>query len=71
MSDEKITRMRGLGRFFGHVWGAVTTPAEGGERRRVEVRRDTEEQTRDGVTLRRTTIEEIELPGAGRPEDGR
>jgi hypothetical protein len=61
MGDEKpISRMRGLGRFVGHVWGAISTPADG--RETVEVRREVEQETRDGVILRRTTIEEIELP---------
>ncbi|MFI4898313.1 MAG: hypothetical protein ACIARR_10860 [Phycisphaerales bacterium JB059] len=61
MGDEKpISRMRGLGRFVGHVWGAISTPAD--DRETVEVRREVEQERRDGVILRRTTIEEIELP---------
>ncbi len=55
--------MRGIGRFVGHVWGAVRSPATEGET--LEVRRDVEQEDREGVILRRTTIEEIEIrPGA-------
>ncbi len=69
MGDEQITRMRGIGRFFGHVFGAVKSPAGGP--RRVEVRRETEQEQRAGVVLRRTTVEEIELPEGWSKEDGR
>ncbi len=55
--------MRGIGRFVGHVWGAVRSPAIQGET--VEVRREVQQEDREGVVLRRTTIEEIEIrPGA-------
>ena len=70
--DSPIWRMRGLGRFVGHVWGAISSPA--GERDTVEVRREHEQEERDGVILRRTTIEEIELPrdaAPGAPEGRR
>lgn len=59
---------RSLGQFFGHVWHAVggKTPAN-----KREVRREVDERrvdTPDGpVTLRRTTIEEIEI-SPPRPE---
>ncbi len=63
--------MRGIGRFVGHVWGAIGSPAPA--RERVEVRREVEQEEREGVILRRTTIEEIEIrPGAtdeGAPEN--
>lgn len=55
--------MRSLGRFTGHLWHAVcATP----RRDRSEVRREVEEtegELPDGrrVTLRRTTIEEVEI----------
>lgn len=55
--------MRSLGRFTGHLWQAVRAdPA----RDRSEVRREVEEtesELPDGrrVTLRRTTIEEVEV----------
>lgn len=54
---------RSLGKFVGHLWTAVSgasTPGKTQIRREVEERRvDTPEGP---VTLRRTTIEEIELP---------
>jgi hypothetical protein len=55
--------MRSLGEFFGHIVRGVRTPVENTPGRR-EVRREVEEETRDTpsgkVTLRRTTIEEVE-----------
>lgn len=53
--------MRNLGAFFGHVWAGVRADP-GAPRTRREVRRRVEEESRDGVILRRTTIEEVELP---------
>ncbi|MBX3321644.1 MAG: hypothetical protein KF757_01500 [Phycisphaeraceae bacterium] len=60
-SDRQSGLMRNLGRFFGHiVAGARSDPS------RREVSREVEEsqiKTSAGpVTLRRTTIEEIEIP---------
>ena len=50
-----------MGEFFGHIVRAVRTdPTK--ERTRIETKRSEEEERRGGVTLRRTTIEEIELP---------
>lgn len=64
MADPPKRRslMHNLGAFFGHIIkGAKTDPA--GNRR--VVRHDVEEETRDTpegkMTLRRTTIEEVEL----------
>jgi hypothetical protein len=55
--------MRSLGEFFGHVWKGVRT--DPGPQRHV-VRRDVQETTvpTEGgpVTLRRTTIDEVERP---------
>lgn len=55
--------MRSLGEFFGHITRAVKDPADGSEVR--EVKREITEETRDTpagkVTLRRTTIEEVEF----------
>jgi hypothetical protein len=66
MADEKRpSLMRNIGQFFGHVAKGVKTK---GPERQV-VRREVEEEQREGeggrkVTLRRTTIEEIEVePG--------
>lgn len=55
--------MRSLGEFFGHVARGFTAPVKPGERRVVghEVREQTA-RTPDGtVTLRRTTVEEVEI----------
>jgi hypothetical protein len=61
--DEKKSLMRSLGEFFGHIaQGIKTDPAK------KEVRRTVEEETRpDGVILRRTTIEEVELKRGVKP----
>ncbi len=49
--------MRSLGEFFGHVFkGIRTDPAKKVVRKEVH-----EERRDDGVILRRTTIEEVEL----------
>ncbi|MBL9148822.1 MAG: hypothetical protein JNM94_09035 [Phycisphaerae bacterium] len=60
--DEKKSLMRSLGEFFGHIaQGIKTDPTK------KEVRRTVEEETRpDGVILRRTTIEEVELKRGAR-----
>ncbi len=62
-TDDKPI-MRSLGEFFGHVWKAVTHDPTPTERR--EVSRRVEERTVENgegkVTLRRTIVEEIELP---------
>ena len=60
-SDDKSI-MRSLGEFFGHiVRGVKTDPGQASSERIKEVGRHVEEQHRDGVVLRRTTIEEIEI----------
>ena len=62
MASRK-TLMRSLGEFVGHIVHAVRTPAPKNDRR--ELRREVETEQRDTpkgtVTLRRTTIEEIEI----------
>jgi len=50
--------MRNLGEFVGHLVKAVKTDPK---RRKQIVRRDTEEDDRGSMILRRTTIEEIEF----------
>jgi hypothetical protein len=67
-SPQKPTSLaRSLGQFFGHLWTSTTKPAPGNPK--VEVRRETTQHQVDTptgpVTLRRTTIEEIELPPGG------
>ena len=49
--------MRCLGEFVGHILKAVSSNTQ-----TCEVGRKTEEMVRGNVTLRRTTIDEIELP---------
>ena len=53
--------MRNLGEFFGHVWKGVKSDPS---KRKQVLRKDVEEDKRGDVTLRRTTIEEIELRNA-------
>lgn len=59
--------MRSLGEFVGHIVKGVRTPVARGDTERIEVRRDVQEQQvkdpRGTLTLRRTTIEEIEIKG--------
>ncbi len=63
MAAERKPLMRCLGEFAGHIIKGIKTPAEPETH---EVRRTVEETTEGGVTLRRTTIDEVELP-AGEP----
>ena len=61
-SDNKPL-MRSLGEFFGHIVKGIrtdTTPSTA-DPERTEVRRETEEEHREDMILRRTTIEEIEF----------
>jgi hypothetical protein len=61
--------MRSLGEFVGHIVKGAKAPADAP--RATEVRREVEEETRDTpagrVTLRRTTVEEIQIE----PMEGR
>ena len=55
--------MRSLGEFFGHVWkGVRTDPAPPRQVVRKDVQETTVETPRGPVTLRRTTVDEVELP---------
>lgn len=63
---------RSLGEFFGHIRAGIKArPTDARERR--EVSRTVDEETVDSprgkVTLRRTVIEEIDLPRAHEPRD--
>lgn len=68
--------MRNLGQFVGHiVAGFRADPRRGsssgvrGERERHELHRSTQERRgEDGVILRRTVIEEVEMPATPRQE---
>jgi hypothetical protein len=68
MAKNRKTISRSLGEFFGHIVQGTKGDLSGQKPQRREVRREVEEREGevDGkkVTLRRTTIEEIEIqPG--------
>jgi len=68
MAKNRKTISRSLGEFLGHIVHGVRADVDGSKPERREVRREVEEREGevDGkkVTLRRTTIEEIEIdPG--------
>jgi len=59
MADSKNKPlMRSLGEFFGHIVKAVRTDPS---KKRTVISKSVEEEDRGNVTLRRTTIEEIEI----------
>lgn len=69
-AKPKPSLMYSLGSFFGHVIkGVRTDPAK------VEVRREVEVETRETpagpVVLRRTIVEEVQLPSANAPRTPR
>ena len=55
---HRKTLARSVGEFFGQIWGAVTSDPTRTTR---EIRRTVETEDRNGLTLRRTIIEEVEL----------
>lgn len=58
--------MRALGEFFGEVWkGVKTDPTKAGRVTRRKVEQCVEETPQGKVILRRTTVEEIIVPGEG------
>jgi hypothetical protein len=78
--EDRPSLMRSLGLFFGHVADGIrakpgadseTEASATTERdaRRIEVDRRVEEEQRDGMIIRRTTIEEVELPASRPPPD--
>jgi hypothetical protein len=77
-SDKPKSLMRNLGEFFGHIaHGVKADPARPATQkpaaRKQEVRREVEEREEtapDGrkVTVRRTTIEEVEILDPDRPD---
>jgi len=61
---EKKSISRSVGEFFGHIFKGVRTRVDdsGREVERTEVSRTVKEEQRgENVTLRRTTIDEIEV----------
>ena len=61
--DDDKSLARNLGEFFGHIWSGVKADPKS-ERQKQTLRRETEEQNQPAtggkVTLRRTTVEEVE-----------
>ena len=55
VSEQRKPLMQCLGEFFGHIVGAVRSKDD-----RIEISRKVEERTEGDLTLRRTTIDEIE-----------
>ena len=66
--DRDKTIARSLGEFFGHIIAGVKSDPRAD---RQELRRETQEQTQEqpggSVTVRRTTIEEIEYTPGDQP----
>ena len=62
--QPKKPLMRSLGEFFGHIVNAVRSHPGGAETEagKKTIRKSVEEKEERGVILRRTTIEEIEVP---------
>ena len=62
-TEPRKPLMRCLGEFFGNIAEGILTTPEAGARQ--ELSRTVEEQVDGDVTLRRTTIDEIEIhPGS-------
>ncbi len=63
-NDKDIPISRAVGRFFGHLWNATTKPVQSDSESKI-VSQQSEEADAEiqgqKVTLRRTTIEEIEV----------
>jgi hypothetical protein len=68
-SRQDKTIMRSLGEFFGHIVKGVRSDPSVTKPDVEEVSRSVEEEDRDGVVLRRTTIEEIEIRDSQRQEN--
>jgi len=65
MSESKDNIVRNIGKFTGEIWRAIKSPVPTSSNETHEVRRTVEtdvQETDEGkVTLRRTTVEEIEI----------
>jgi len=63
--EVTVGLMRNLGQFVGHLVAGIRSDPRAEKRERVVVdRRVDERENAEGVVLRRTVIEEVELPGA-------
>ena len=63
---EPKSIMRSLGEFVGHVAKGIRTDPSAPKT--TEVRREVETERHGDVVLRRTTIEEVEMPADPRPK---
>ncbi|MHC4590444.1 MAG: hypothetical protein ACYTAQ_14225 [Planctomycetota bacterium] len=63
--QKKKPLMRSLGEFIGHIVKAAKTDPS---KQQTVISKDVEEEDRGNITLRRTTIEEIEIHDAKDPE---
>ena len=62
---KKKPLMRSLGEFVGHIVKAVKTDPS---RKQTTISKSVDEENRGNITLRRTTIEEIEIHDAKDPK---
>ena len=71
MPAQRKTLMRSFGEFFGHIAKGFTSPVKPARSESKVVRQEVQEHNVDTpqgpITLRRTTIDEVELPP--RPKD--
>lgn len=61
-SNDDTGIARSLGEFFGHIWKGVKTPADAPAVRRERTETEARETPAGKVIVRRTIIEEVELP---------
>lgn len=68
-SDKSL--LRSLGEFFGHIaHGIKTDPAKGRTVTKKTIEHESRETPQGKVLLRRTIIEEVELPPGHKPQGG-
>lgn len=61
-SDERMPSLaNNLGQFFGHIFKAIKTNPASPDPNKTVVTHEVEEEQRGQMTIRRTTIEEIEI----------
>ena len=68
-APTRKTIMRSLGEFVGHIWHAAAKDPDPDTQQTVlrhEVEKSEQDTPQGKVTLRRTTIEEIEIPHSER-----
>ncbi len=67
-NSENKPLMRSLGEFVGHIVKAVKHEPRG---KRVVLNKTTQQEHRGNITLRRTTVEEIELRDGAAKANGK